>query len=704
MKRKHFKKRFGAVIVAWIILLTGSIPVSAATLEISGTFGDMNVGKWLTAMIVKNNDTAVDPSPENIAYITQEKINSDGSFSLKLPIMQETDTLRSNLPIQLDTKKYYYVSGANGSADGTGSAVSPVNTLQKAFELAEDGDTIVLLDTVRVSSWDTSKSLTITGKNPVTGASYGGIDLTGIVSLRICGPARFENLNFITNPAPAINDKATRIFACGNKLVMGEGLTMTEPVDILGGNSANNTAESTDLTLLSGRYRRVYGGGWNSPVIGDTHIVIGGTVNSEYSTEDSSADYYDSRVFGGGVNSNSEVSGKTYITIKDNAAMAYVIGGGSGNGADIKGGATHINIEGGRIMNVYGGTVDKTTVYEGDTYINMTGGSVEGIFGGSMSQSMTGNTRIAVSGGQVTRRIFGGCYNDWTGSWGSDFYVKGTTAVWIGGDADLITGKGLSSGNKDNSGIFAASRIAGNKTDETSYLIFANGTYDSLKDKIGDTTGWNAFKSHHDYLVKAGNGGAAVLDNDTAGSLRLTADEGKTALCNGKKTENGLYQITDTETIIEFYEITEASPSVSPTVSPSASPSVSPSASPTVSPSASPTASPSASPTASPSPSPSISPIPEQSAKLTENGAEVSADLSIENVKGGEFVLAAVYNKDLQLISAQKTEFTANGTYKLNLDFTPIPTEQYTVKLFVWRFPNLEPLTDVCMFGPLIKE
>ena len=37
-------------------------------------------------------------------------------------------------------------------------------------------------------------------------------------------------------------------------------------------------------------------------------------------------------------------------------------------------------------MNVYGGTVDKTTVYEGDTYINMSGGSVEGIFGGSMSR------------------------------------------------------------------------------------------------------------------------------------------------------------------------------------------------------------------------------------------------------------------------------------------------------------------------------
>ena len=29
--------------------------------------------KWLTAMVLSNNDTAVDPIPENITYITQEK-------------------------------------------------------------------------------------------------------------------------------------------------------------------------------------------------------------------------------------------------------------------------------------------------------------------------------------------------------------------------------------------------------------------------------------------------------------------------------------------------------------------------------------------------------------------------------------------------------------------------------------------------------
>ena len=707
MKQKHLKRRIGTVIVAWIMLLSGSLPVSAAMLEITGTFGDRNVGKWLTAMVLSNNDTAVDPIPENITYITQEKIKSDGSFNLKLPIMQETDTFRSNLPINADTGNYFYVSSMNGSSDGTGSASSPVNTMQKAFELAEDGDTIVLLDTVRVSSWDTSKSLTVTGQNPITGVTEGGIDLTEIVSLRICGPVKFEKLKFVTKAAASMDEKANRIFACGISLVMGEGLTMTEPIDILGGNSIGNTAESTDLTLLSGCYRRIYGGGWNSPVNGDTHIVIGGTVNSEYSVEDSSQNYYDSRVFGGGVYSGSEVAGETYITIKDNAAIAYVVGGGSGKGTDIKGGATHISIDGGRVMNVYGGTVDKTTVYEGDTYINMSGGSVEGIFGGSMSQTMTGNTRIAVSGGQVTRRIYGGCYNDWSGSWNSNFHVDGTTAVWVGGDARLITGEGLSSGNKDNSGIFAASRASSNLTTENSYLIFADGTYDKWKDKIGDVSGWSGtFKPYNDYLVKAGNGGTAILDNNNIGALDLTAEEGKIAFCNGQRTENGIYNIKDAETVIEFSQIAEVTPI--PTASPTASPTAEPTATPTVSPTAEPTASPTASPTAGPitepTATPTVSPTPEQSAKLTENGAEVSADIALEKFEGGEHILAAVYNSDRQLVTAKITEITENGNYKLNLDFTPIPTERYTIKLFVWKLHEMKPLNNGYSFGPLGGE
>jgi hypothetical protein len=119
---------------------------------------------------------------------------------------------------------------------------------------------------------------------------------------------------------------------------------------------------------------------------------------------------------------------------------------------------------------------------------------------------------------------------------------------------------------------------------------------------------------------------------------------------------------------------------------------------------ATPTASSTAGPITEPTATPTISPTPEQSAKLTENGAEVSADIALEKFEGGERILAAVYNSDRQLVTAKITEITENGNYKLNLDFTPIPTERYTIKLFVWKLHEMKPLNNGYSFGPLGGE
>ena len=220
------------------------------------------------------------------------------------------------------------------------------------------------------------------------------------------------------------------------------------------------------------------------------------------------------------------------------------------------------------------------------------------------------------------------------------------------------------------------------------------------------------------------------MDNNTIGALDLTAEEGKIAFCNGQQTENGIYNIKDAETVIEFSQIAEvtptptasptasptaeptatptAEPTATPTVSPTAGPIAEPTATPTVSPTAEPTATPTASPTAGPitepTATPTVSPTPEQSAKLTENGAEVSADIALEKFEGGERILAAVYNSDRQLVTAKITEITENGNYKLNLDFTPIPTERYTIKLFVWKLHEMKPLNNGYSFGPLGGE
>ena len=169
-----------------------------------------------------------------------------------------------------------------------------------------------------------------------------------------------------------------------------------------------------------------------------------------------------------------------------------------------------------------------------------------------------------------------------------------------------------------------------------------------------------------------------------------------------ERRENGIYDIKDAETVIEFSQIAEVTPT--PTASPTASPTTSPTAGPITEPTATPTASSTAGPITEPTATPTISPTPEQSAKLTENGAEVSADIALEKFEGGERILAAVYNSDRQLVTAKITEITENGNYKLNLDFTPIPTERYTIKLFVWKLHEMKPLNNGYSFGPLGGE
>ena len=89
-------------------------------------------------------------------------------------------------------------------------------------------------------------------------------------------------------------------------------------------------------------------------------------------------------------------------------------------------------------------------------------------------------------------------------------------------------------------------------------------------------------------------GGTAILDNNTIGALDLTAEEGKIAFCNGQQTENGIYNIKDAETVIEFSQIAEVTPT--PTASPTASPTAEPTATPTAEPTATPTVSPTAGP------------------------------------------------------------------------------------------------------------
>lgn len=242
---------------------------------------------------------------------------------------------------------------------------------------------------------------------------------------------------------------------------------------------------STDLTVLAGRYSYIYGGcnGSTGSVLGDTNVTVGGTVNNdaEYDVKNHNLKRV---IFGGGLNSS--VYGDTNLVIKENAQSINIYGGGMGATAEVAG-KTNVTIAGGTHMSAYGGA------YSGivhETNLTLTGGTIQQLFGGCLATSMTGTTNVNVLGGKVTRRIYGGCYNEasqsgFSLSWASDYHVTGDTNVLLSSDADVVFDTSY-----NDYGIFACTRYKTHFSDENSALVYEDSAAETeFKGKIGQKQG-----------------------------------------------------------------------------------------------------------------------------------------------------------------------------------------------------------------------
>ena len=123
---------------------------------------------------------------------------------------------------------------------------------------------------------------------------------------------------------------------------------------------------------------------------------------------------------------------------------------------------------------IYGGSSTAGTI-SGDTHVTINGGEVAQVFGGCDRVSMTGNTNVVIKSGTVTRRIYGGCYNE---DDTTEFHVTGNTNVTIGEGLDF-TKTAKSSGVSAYEGIRAGSRAGQNFTDEVSTLYFTSAAVQS---------------------------------------------------------------------------------------------------------------------------------------------------------------------------------------------------------------------------------
>ena len=353
--------------------------------------------------------------------------------------------------------------GAYAAADGvtlSSTELADYSNLNSAINNSENGGTITVKGTYTLPSsfnWTShGKSVIITG---------GTFDASAVSTLNIRDSVTFDDMTLKWTGT---------VYANGNSLKVDSDVTVSGTVTAIYGGGNGTTVASTDLTLLSGNYKTIFGGSNKGTVSGDTNVYVGGTANSECDASSHSATY---TVYGGG--NGDTIGGNTYLTVADSMKANYIYGGSMTAGAKISGTA-YLDAKGGTVMSVYG--AGKNVDCVANTVTTITGGTFEQVFGGSEEASVTGDVLLRVWGGTISRRIYGGCYNDYSGSslfnkkWQSSNCVSGTITLVIGSGANIT----YSSSDSDKA-LFAKSRRNNEVKDGNSRLFFSDPSASTVK-------------------------------------------------------------------------------------------------------------------------------------------------------------------------------------------------------------------------------
>lgn len=341
-------------------------------------------------------------------------------------------------------------SDYNGVSDGTQSA--PFKTLGLAYNNVKDGGTVNIVDSYKLGDNETTlgfanKAVTLTG---------GGLDVSLNQKLNVVGDLTLDNLSLTTNN--------NTIYANGNAFTVNSNVTQNGTItNIFGGTNGVETVKGTNLVLLAGNYTYIYGGSEGGIVDGNTNLTIGGSVNKSI---DITNHALQERAVAGSLNGT--VKGNTNLVVEGNAKTSLAYGGGFGANSLVLGTA-NVTVNGGNTMGYYGGSNGGIVA---EVNFVMNSGYTEQIFGGNWNSDVNGNVNVTVSGGTVSRRVYGGCYNDTAAD--SENFVNGTVTLTIN------EGINFTHSASAEYAICAASRTV-NSSNETAILKFENNTvYNSL--------------------------------------------------------------------------------------------------------------------------------------------------------------------------------------------------------------------------------
>ena len=311
------------------------------------------------------------------------------------------------------------VTAAEGVILST-SESADYNNLNDAIKNTPDGGTITIKGTYKMP-----KSFSWTAQNKTVIITGGTFDTTELSILNIKSGVIFKNTNLKWSGT---------VYANGNPLTVDSNVTVSGTLSSLYGGGNGTTVDNTSLTILSGSYTNIYGGSKNGTVNGDTYVYVGGQTNPSCDTTNHDKNNV---IYGGG--NGDTVKGNTHVIFGENAKISFIYGGSYNSGSTI-GGTAYVDVTGGDVFSVYGAGRNVDCV--SNTITTITGGTFHQIFGGSEESNVTGNVTLRVLGGTITRRIYGGCYNEATRDgfsmvWKSANCVSGNIKLIMGGDATV---------------------------------------------------------------------------------------------------------------------------------------------------------------------------------------------------------------------------------------------------------------------------
>lgn len=400
-----------------------------------------------------------------------------------------------------ETRNTIYVS-SKGDDSYAGAQGTPVKTLAKAYKLVAerkkaieennslteedkkkliDELSICVLDYAEVGEKTQEEQLeipevTIKGENPTKNPGIVFTDMYPTYKLET--DTVLENITFYDQTG----SKSPEIYAQGYELTVESSVSMDQKsranksVTLYGG-SQTKEVTSTNLTILGGSWKNIFGGGKETSVNGDVNLVVGDKVSVD-------------TVYGGGALSKATVNGNVTLTVSGGIYQNLYGGGESaqvtGNvkvdyqygtikafyGGGMNGGASVKNIdiqlgtygkigEEAKVTNLFRGSglraevIDKVSVS-----INENAHILEGVQ--FCAGGYAGNvkaTEVLINGGMIETSIYGGGWGETnTNVYGN---IQNTTNVIV--NAGTINGNVYAGGNNGTVG-------------ETASLTIKNGT------------------------------------------------------------------------------------------------------------------------------------------------------------------------------------------------------------------------------------